>query len=90
MFIYHISYRLQFDICVAKFPHMESQLNQTLNVNVEGDKRDGSNYSFMCIDAKWDALQRNGPWNPLELSTLESMHRDLHQPRGQLTDLILR
>ncbi|KAH8394913.1 hypothetical protein KR222_010442 [Zaprionus bogoriensis] len=79
-----------FDICVAKFPHMESQLNQTLNVNVEGDKRDGSNYSFMCIDAKWDALQRNGPWNPLELSTLESMHRDLHQPSAQLTDLILR
>ncbi|XP_034478130.1 uncharacterized protein LOC117784486 isoform X2 [Drosophila innubila] len=79
-----------FDICVAKFPHMESLLNQTLNVNVEGDKRDGSNYSFMCIDAKWDALQRNGPWNPLELTTLESMHRDLQQPSGQLTDLILR
>ncbi|XP_032591259.1 uncharacterized protein LOC6561191 isoform X2 [Drosophila grimshawi] len=79
-----------FDICVAKFPHMESQLNQTLNVNVEGDKRDGSNYSFMCIDAKWDALQRNGPWNPLELSTLESMHCDMQQPSGQLTDLILR
>ncbi|KAL7738282.1 hypothetical protein ACLKA6_006613 [Drosophila palustris] len=79
-----------FDICVAKFPHMETLLNQTLNVNVEGDKRDGSNYSFMCIDAKWDALQRNGPWNPLELTTLESMHRDLQQPSGQLTDLILR
>ncbi|XP_062131811.1 uncharacterized protein LOC133842638 isoform X1 [Drosophila sulfurigaster albostrigata] len=79
-----------FDICVAKFPHMESLLNQTLNVNVEGDKRDGSNYSFMCIDAKWDALQRNGPWNPLEMTTLESMHRDLQQPSGQLTDLILR
>lgn len=79
-----------FDICVAKFPHMESLLNQTLNVNVEGDKRDGSNYSFMCVDAKWDALQRNGPWNPLELTTIESMHRDLQQPSGQLTDLILR
>ncbi|XP_023173555.2 uncharacterized protein LOC111601274 isoform X1 [Drosophila hydei] len=79
-----------FDICVAKFPHMESQLNQTLNVNVEGDKRDCGNYSFMCIDAKWDALQRNGPWNPLELNTLESMHCDLQQRSDQLTDLILR
>ncbi|XP_064551970.1 uncharacterized protein HPS4 isoform X1 [Drosophila montana] len=79
-----------FEICVAKFPHMESQLNQTLNVNVEGDKRDGGNYSFMCIDDKWDALQRNGPWNPLELNTLESMHHDLKQQSGQLTDLILR
>ncbi|XP_030386956.1 uncharacterized protein LOC115633652 isoform X2 [Scaptodrosophila lebanonensis] len=78
-----------FDICVANFPHMESQLNQTLNVNVEGDSRDGS-YSFMCIDKKWDTLQRNGPWNPMELSTLESMHYDLEDPNGEITDLILR
>ncbi|KAH8376137.1 hypothetical protein KR200_001841 [Drosophila serrata] len=79
-----------FDICVAKFPHMESQLNQTLNVNVEGDKRDGSNYSFMCVDAKWDVLQRNGPWNPLELNILESMHSIHSSGHHHLTDLILR
>nr|NP_611246.1 Hermansky-Pudlak syndrome 4, isoform A [Drosophila melanogaster]AAF57814.1 Hermansky-Pudlak syndrome 4, isoform A [Drosophila melanogaster] len=78
-----------FDICVAKFPHMESQLNQTLNVNVEGDNRDGSNYSFMCVDSKWDVLQRNGPWNPLELNILESMH-SIHSSGHHLTDLILR
>ncbi|KAH8277692.1 hypothetical protein KR018_003706, partial [Drosophila ironensis] len=78
-----------FDICVAKFPHMESQLSQTLNVNVEGDKRDGSNYSFMCVDSKWDVLQRNGPWNPLELNILESMH-SIHASGHHLTDLILR
>uniref|UniRef100_A0A0A1WJ60 Hermansky-Pudlak syndrome 4 protein n=1 Tax=Zeugodacus cucurbitae TaxID=28588 RepID=A0A0A1WJ60_ZEUCU len=77
-----------FDICVAKFPHMESHLNQTLNVNVEGDKRDGA-YSFMSIDAKWDTLERNGPWNPLELNTLECMHQDL-QPNDEISDLILR
>ncbi|CAD7011847.1 uncharacterized protein LOC101448490 isoform X2 [Ceratitis capitata] len=77
-----------FDICVAKFPHMESHLNQTLNVNVEGDKREGG-YSFMSIDAKWDTLERNGPWNPMELNTLECMHQDL-QPSDQITDLILR
>lgn len=77
-----------FDICVAKFPHMESHLNQTLNVNVEGDKREGG-YSFMSIDAKWDTLERNGPWNPLELNTLECMHQDL-QPSVEISDLILR
>ncbi|XP_036333017.1 uncharacterized protein LOC118744239 [Rhagoletis pomonella] len=77
-----------FDVCVAKFPHMESHLNQTLNVNVEGDKREGG-YSFMCIDAKWDTLERNGPWNPLELNTLECMHQDL-QPSDEIMDLVLR
>jgi len=74
---------------VAKFPHMESQLNQTLNVNVEGDNRDGGDYSFMCVDSKWDVLQRNGPWNPLELNILESMH-SIHSSGHHLTDLILR
>ncbi|XP_032307153.1 uncharacterized protein LOC6494527 isoform X2 [Drosophila ananassae] len=78
-----------FDVCVAKFPHMESQLSQTLNVNVEGDNRDGSNYSFMCVDSKWDVLQRNGHWNPLELNILESMH-SIHDSGHHLTDLILR
>ncbi|XP_053967479.1 uncharacterized protein LOC128868907 isoform X1 [Anastrepha ludens] len=77
-----------FDICVAKFPHMESHLNQTLNVNVEGEKREGG-YSFMCIDAKWDTLERNGPWNPLELNTLECIHQDL-QSNVELTDVVLR
>ncbi|XP_065366838.1 uncharacterized protein HPS4 isoform X3 [Calliphora vicina] len=77
-----------FDICVSKFPHMESHLSQTLNINVEADKRDGS-YSFLCIDSKWDALERNGPWNPVEINTLECMHRDMLNNK-QLTDLILR
>ncbi|XP_058979684.1 uncharacterized protein LOC131802923 isoform X2 [Musca domestica] len=77
-----------FDICVSKFPHMESHLSQTLNINVECEKRDGS-YSFMCIDSKWDALQRNGPWNPVEISTLESMHSDMIN-HEEITDLVLR
>ncbi|KAM7342339.1 Hermansky-Pudlak syndrome 4 protein isoform 2-T2 [Cochliomyia hominivorax] len=77
-----------FDICVSKFPHMESHLSQTLNINVEGEKRDGS-YSFMCIDSKWDALERNGPWNPVEINTLECMHRDMLNNK-KVTDLILR
>ncbi|XP_037944619.1 uncharacterized protein LOC119678611 isoform X1 [Teleopsis dalmanni] len=78
-----------FDICVAKFPHMESHLNQTLNVNVEGDKRDGA-YSFMCVDSSWDALERNGPWSPVELNTLECLHRDFKSTGNELTDIILR
>lgn len=67
---------------------MESHLSQTLNINVECEKRDGS-YSFMCIDSKWDALQRSGAWNPVEISTLESMHRDMLN-HGEITDLVLR
>ncbi|XP_039955865.1 uncharacterized protein LOC120771752 isoform X2 [Bactrocera tryoni] len=77
-----------FDVCVAKFPHMELHLNQMLNVNVEGDKRDGA-YSFMSIDAKWDTLERNGPWNPMELNILECMHQEL-QPNDEISNLILR
>ncbi|XP_073846404.1 Hermansky-Pudlak syndrome 4 protein isoform X2 [Musca autumnalis] len=77
-----------FDICVAKFPHMEAHLSQTLNINVECEKRDGS-YSFMCIDSKWDALQRSGPWTPVEISTLESMHSDMIN-HAEITDLVLR
>ncbi|XP_033246886.1 uncharacterized protein LOC117185782 isoform X1 [Drosophila miranda] len=80
-----------FDICVAKFPHMESQLSQTLSVNLEGDMPDYSNYSFMCVDAKWDVLERSGPWNSLELKVVESMHTaDADGKHGGLTDLILR
>ncbi|XP_061399895.1 uncharacterized protein LOC133335605 [Musca vetustissima] len=77
-----------FDICVAKFPHMEAHLSQTLNINVECEKRDGS-YSFMCLDSKWDALQRSGPWTPVEISTLESLHSDMIN-HEEITDLILR
>lgn len=87
-FFFHILRYIQFDICVSKFPHMESHLSQTLNINVEGDERDGS-YSFMCIDKNWDALERNGPWNPVEINTLESMHRDMLNNK-QVTDLVLR
>ncbi|KAL9921385.1 Hermansky-Pudlak syndrome 4 protein isoform 1-T1 [Glossina fuscipes fuscipes] len=78
-----------FDICVAKFPHMESHLNQTLNINVDGEQQRDGSYSFMCIDSKWDALQRNGPWNPVEINTIECMHTDLLR-NEQVTDLILR
>uniref|UniRef100_A0A1A9WC71 CCZ1/INTU/HSP4 first Longin domain-containing protein n=1 Tax=Glossina brevipalpis TaxID=37001 RepID=A0A1A9WC71_9MUSC len=78
-----------FDICVGKFPHMESYLNQTLNINVDGEQQRDGSYSFMCIDSKWDALQRNGPWNPVEINTIECMHTDLLR-NEQVTDLVLR
>ncbi|XP_017839556.1 uncharacterized protein LOC108597490 isoform X2 [Drosophila busckii] len=79
-----------FDICVSKFPHMEAQLSQTLNVNLEGDQRDGGDYSFVCVDSQWECRQRNGPWIPLDLRTLECMHHDLQVSNSQLTDLTLR
>lgn len=67
---------------------MESHLNQTLNINVEGESNDGD-YSFICIDSKWEALQRSGPWTPSDIISLEFMHRDL-QSNATISDLLLR
>ncbi|XP_055373006.1 uncharacterized protein LOC129606620 isoform X3 [Condylostylus longicornis] len=77
-----------FDVCVARMGKLENQLNQTLNINVDGEKGEGS-YSFICIDPKWDTLHRGGPWTPLDLIALEHMHKDLNM-KFPITDMIMR
>lgn len=78
----------QFDTCVSKLGRLEVNLNQTLNVNVDGDKSEGG-YSYICVDPKWDTMQRGGPWSPNDLISLEYLHRDLHQ-KNPITDLLIR
>ncbi|XP_037917934.1 uncharacterized protein LOC119655874 isoform X3 [Hermetia illucens] len=77
-----------FDTCVSKLGRLEVNLNQTLNVNVDGDKSEGG-YSYICVDPKWDTIQRGGPWSPNDLISLEYLHRDLHQ-KNPITDLLIR
>ncbi|XP_055838815.1 uncharacterized protein LOC129906876 isoform X4 [Episyrphus balteatus] len=77
-----------FDKCVAKLGKMESQLFQTLNVNMMEGASD-SIYSLICVDSKWDTLLNHGPWTPQDQSFLEHMRTDLC--KGKLiTDIFLR
>jgi len=68
---------------------MKANLSKSFNVNFERDKSREGEYSFICLDSKWDALQRKGLCNPIELNTLELMHCDFYS-KANLTDLILR
>lgn len=81
LFIVHVNgifctYFFQFDVCVSKLPRLEANLNQILNINMNGDKTDGG-YSFFCVDQEWDTLSRGGPWSNSDLNSIEYVRRDL-------------
>lgn len=84
-----INFFLQFEVCVSRLTRIETNLSQTLNVNVDGDKHDGG-YSFLSLDPNWDTLDKGGPWSPVQMTTLESMRNDLATNKNIITDLILR
>lgn len=71
-----LPFSLQFDVCVSKLPRLESNLNQILNVNMNGDKTDGG-YSFFCVDSEWDTVARGGPWSSSDLNSVEYIRDDL-------------
>lgn len=78
-----------FDVCVSKLPKLESSLHQVLNLNVEGDKGEGS-YSFMEIDnKKWGLIDKVGPWSIEDLAAVEAMHNDLKKNQT-FTEITLR
>lgn len=78
----------QFDVCVSRLTRIEANLNQTLNVNVDGEKSEGG-YSFISLDPNWDTLQRGGPWSTIDLTSIEYMRNNFNQI-SDITDLILR
>lgn len=73
---------------MSRLSRIETNLNQTLNVNVDGDKRDVG-YSFLLTDPNWDTLQRGGLWSNGEMVSLEYMGHSLKTGIG-LSDLIIR
>lgn len=73
---------------MSRLSRIETNLNQSLNVNVDGDKRD-IGYSFLLTDPHWDTLQRGGLWSNIEMVSLEYMGHSLKTGMG-LSDLIIR
>ncbi|XP_031637723.1 uncharacterized protein LOC116350121 isoform X2 [Contarinia nasturtii] len=84
----HEHIQAMFDVCVSKLPRLETNLNQILNVNMNGDKTDGG-YSFFCVDQEWDTLSRGGPWSNSDLSSIEYVRHDL-QSNPKLHSIIVR
>lgn len=78
----------QFDVCVSKLPKLETNLNQILNINMNGDKTDGG-YSFFCVDQEWDTLTRGGPWSSADLNSVEYVRNDL-QSNPKLHSITIR
>lgn len=78
----------QFDVCVSKLPRLESNLNQILNINMNGDKTDGG-YSFFCVDPEWDTMTRSGPWSNIDLNSIEYVRSDL-QSNPKLHSITIR
>lgn len=78
----------QFDVCVSKLPRLESNLNQILNINMNGDKTDGG-YSFFCVDPEWDTMQRGGPWSNIDLNSIEYVRSDL-QSNPKMHNMTIR
>lgn len=87
-----------FDVCVAKLSKIENNLNQTLNMNIQGqgDQKfqtmgiaGASGYSFLSLDSHWDTVHREGPWNSIDFYSMEHMHKDLAADYP-ITDLIIR
>ncbi|GAB0086505.1 Intu_longin_3 domain-containing protein [Sergentomyia squamirostris] len=78
------------EICIARLTKIENALHKILNVNVDGltDKSD-TNYSFICLDPKWDIIHRGGPWTTEELLILEDMHMDF-KVNPTFTESIIR
>lgn len=73
---------------MSKLTRIEANLNQTLNVNVDGEKSEGG-YSFISLDPHWDTLQRGGPWSAADLLSIEYMRNNFNE-MAHVTDLILR
>ncbi|XP_067010948.2 BLOC-3 complex member HPS4 isoform X2 [Anabrus simplex] len=46
-------------------------------------------YSYICLDPRWDMLQRGGPWGSVELDVVSSMHHDFTQSNS-LTEIVVR
>lgn len=78
------------ETCVSRLPKIESNLQQTLNVNVDGvvDKND-MNYSFMCFDPHWDVVQQGGHWAAAEMQAVEDIHADFKE-NGSFTETLVR
>lgn len=78
------------ETCISRLPKIESNLQQTLNVNVDGvvDKHD-MNYSFMCFDPNWDVMQQGGHWAANELQAVEDIHSDFKE-NGTFTETLVR
>lgn len=76
-FNHNLSYiKLQFDVCIAKLPRLEQNLNQILNVNINNEKTDGK-YSYFYVDNEWDTMHRDGPWTNSDLTSMEHIRHDL-------------
>lgn len=75
---------------ISRLPKIESNLQQTLNVNVDGvvDKND-MNYSFMCFDPNWDVTHQGGHWSTLEMQAVEDIHADFKE-NGSFTETLVR
>lgn len=69
---------LQFNICVSKLPRLETNLTQTLNINMNGDKTDGG-YSFIFVNDEWDTINRGGPWSSADLTSIEYIRSDMEK-----------
>ncbi|XP_053696198.1 uncharacterized protein LOC128743619 isoform X2 [Sabethes cyaneus] len=78
-----------FETCVSKLCRIENSLHQAMSINVEGCNKGDGNYSFICLDAKWDVNNRCGPWSPNDLLILNSLHNDFYYNR-KLIELSLR
>lgn len=78
------------ETCISRLPKIESNLQQTLNVSVDGvvDKND-MNYSFMCFDPHWDVIQQGGHWAAVELQAVEDIHADFKE-NGSFTETLVR
>lgn len=78
------------ETCISRLPKIESNLQQTLNVSVDGvvDKND-MNYSFMCFDPSWDVIQQGGHWTTAELQVVEDVHADFKE-NGSFTETLVR
>lgn len=82
--------KLLWERSISRLPKIESNLQQTLNVNVDGvvDKND-MNYSFMCFDPNWDVTQQGGHWTASELQAVEEIHADFIE-NGSFTETLVR
>lgn len=78
------------EACISRLPKIEANLQQTLNVNVDGvvDKND-VNYSFICMDPHYDIVHRGGPWTMDELQILEDLYSDFNG-NPSFTEAIVR
>lgn len=61
---------------MSKLPRLETNLTQTLNVNMNSDKTDGG-YSFLFLNDEWDTVNRGGPWSSADLTSIEYIRSEM-------------